>query len=416
LRHFLPQEAPWLFDNNLQALLEACCQEGEEARIVGGAVRDTLLGETVKDIDIATTTLPQETAVRAKKLGFHVIPTGINFGTVKVITKGYFYEITTLRTDLKTDGRYAQVCFGRDWKADAERRDFTINALYADRNGRIYDEVGGLKDIRKRILRFIGNAEDRIREDYLRILRFFRFFAWLGVEQPDVRGLKASIRFKEGLRNLSAERVWSELKKLLCAPNPVYSLLWMYRSGILTILLPEAKKWESSSIHALVEMEKALSWKIDPMLRLESIMPADAIRMKTMAKRLRFSNAEKKRLIQWAMTDPIQPDIHDQQLKERIYREGRQSVLDRLRLTFADARAGIANDSDTLVAVDHYSRLDSIAQNWEIPVFPLRGQDLMAFYHNQGPKIGNIMTELENLWISFGFQDDKTYLLSLVRK
>ncbi|RCL03212.1 MAG: poly(A) polymerase [Candidatus Tokpelaia sp. JSC189] len=416
MKHFLPQEAPWLFDSNLQALLEACSQGGEEARVVGGAVRNTLLGESVSDIDIATTTFPQETAKRAKKLGFQVVLTGVNFGTVTVIARGQSYEVTTLRADMETDGRYAKVCFRRDWKVDAERRDFTINALYADRNGRIYDDVGGLKDIEKRILRFIGNAEDRIREDYLRILRFFRLFAWIGVGYPDPEALKASARLKEGLHGLSAERVWSELKKLFCAPDPVRSLMWMHQSRVLTVVLPEMEKWGIDSINALVDTEKTLSWKIDPMLRLQSIVLPDVVRMKAMSRRLRFSNAEKNRLVQWAMASPIQGDMPDQKLKEHIYREGRQPVLDRLQLTFAGMRARIADDGNALFAVDHYTRLDFITRNWKIPVFPVNGQDLLALGFNQGPEIGSIMAELKNLWIAFGFQQDKAALLSFVRK
>lgn len=416
MKHFSRQETPWLFESNLQALLEACCQGGEEARVVGGAVRNTLLGEPVSDIDIATTTLPQETAERAKKLGFHVVPTGVDFGTVTVIARGHPYEVTTLRADMETDGRHAKVCFGRDWKADAERRDFTINALYADRTGRIYDDVGGLQDIEKRVLRFIGNAEDRIREDYLRILRFFRFFAWVGVGRPDVQGLKASAKLKEGLYGLSAERVWGELKKLLYAPDPVRSLLWMRQSGVLTVVLPETEKWGIDSIHALVDTEKALSWKIDPLLRLESVVPPDAVRMKALARRLRFSNAEKKRLVQWAAAGPVQTDISDQELKERIYREGRQPILDRLQLAFVSARARAADDNKALVAVDHYARLDSMARTWEIPAFPVSGQDLMALGISQGPEIGAAMAELENLWVASGFQQDKATLLALARK
>ena len=195
-----------------------------------------------------------------------------------------------LRADVETDGRRAKVSFGRDWKLDAERRDFTINALYAEADGTVVDLVGGIADIEARRLRFIGDAEARIREDYLRILRFFRFFAWYGDGRPDAEGLKACARLKEGLGQLSAERVWSELKKLLSAPDPSRALLWMRQAGVLTSVLPESEKWGIDAIHGLTKAEKDLGWTPDPLLRLEAIVPPDAARMKTLAERLRFSD------------------------------------------------------------------------------------------------------------------------------
>ena len=195
----------WLDDRHLQKLLAALSAEGELARIAGGAVRNALLGQAVADIDIATTTLPDETVRRVKAAGFKAVPTGIEHGTVTAVVDGRPFEVTTLRADVETDGRRAKVSFGRDWTADAERRDFTINGLYAEADGTVVDLVGGLPDIEARRLRFIGDAETRIREDYLRILRFFRFFAWYGDGRPDAEGLKACARLKDGLDRLSAE-------------------------------------------------------------------------------------------------------------------------------------------------------------------------------------------------------------------
>src|SRR5690606_10002862 len=216
---------------------------GEEARIAGGAVRNALFGEPVADVDIATTTPPQETVRRAEAAGFKAVPTGFEHGTVTVVAEGRPFEVTTLRADVETDGRRARVVFGRDWQADAERRDFTINALYAEADGTVVDLVGGLADIAARRLRFIGDAEARIREDYLRILRFFRFFAWYGEGRPDAEGLKACARLKGGLSGLSAERVWAETKKLLSAPDPSRALLWMRQTGVLAASLAESEKW-----------------------------------------------------------------------------------------------------------------------------------------------------------------------------
>ena len=217
----------------LQRLLAALAQGGEEARIAGGAVRNTLLGQPVADIDIATTNLPEETIRRAEAAGFKAVPTGIEHGTITVIAGGKPYEVTTLARRRRDRRPPRQGVVRPRLEADAERRDFTINALYAEADGTVVDLVGGIADIEARTLRFIGDPEARIREDYLRILRFFRFFAWYGDGRPDAEGLKACARLKEGLDQLSAERVWSELKKLLSAPDPSRALLWMRQAGVL---------------------------------------------------------------------------------------------------------------------------------------------------------------------------------------
>ncbi len=269
----LISDSKWLADEKLQTLLAALSTDGEEARIVGGAVRNTLLGQTVTDIDIATTTEPGETVRRARSAGFRTAPTGIDHGTVTVIADGRAWEVTTLRADVETDGRHASVTFGRDWRNDAERRDFTINALYARADGEIVDLVGGLPDLENRTLRFIGDADTRITEDYLRILRFFRFFAWYGRGRPDAAGLKACARHRDGLERLSAERVWAELKKLLSAPDPSRALLWMRQTGVLTKILPESEKWGIDTIGPLIEAEQTLGWQPDPLLRLAAIIP-----------------------------------------------------------------------------------------------------------------------------------------------
>src|SRR5690606_26477555 len=230
-------------DPALQRLLAVLSADDEEARVAGGAVRNALLGQEVADIDIATTCVPDETIRRAEAAGFRTVPTGYEHGTVTVVADKHAYEVTTLRADVETVGRRASVLFGRDWQADAERRDFTINGLYAEADGTVVDLVGGLADIEAKRLRFIGDPETRIREDYLRILRFFRFFAWYGEGRPDAEGLKACARLKEGLSGLSAERVWAETKKLLSAPDPSRALLWMRQTGVLAASLAESEKW-----------------------------------------------------------------------------------------------------------------------------------------------------------------------------
>ncbi len=407
----LAGKADWLREKHLQRLLAVLAQGGEEARIAGGAVRNALIGQPVADIDIATTCLPDETIRRAEAAGFKAVPTGIEHGTVTVIAGGTPYEITTLRADIETDGRRAKVSFGRDWKADAERRDFTINALYADADGTVVDLVGGVADIEARRLRFIGDADQRIREDYLRILRFFRFFAWYGEGRPDAEGLKACARLKEGLEKLSAERIWSELKKLLAAPDPSRALLWMRQAGVLTSALPESEKWGIDAIHGLTKTEKDLGWTPDPLLRLEAIVPPDAARMKTLAERLKLSTNEADRLRHWALTGAIEPKTSEAELARKVYSGDRQGFVDRLRLSLASARARAVEDNDALVQAGGFSRLLAFALKWEKPVFPLKGADLTALGASPGPKLGAILKNLEKEWIGSGFALERDALL-----
>ncbi|PBB20214.1 CCA tRNA nucleotidyltransferase [Mesorhizobium sp. WSM4313] len=399
----LSGKADWLADKHLQKLLAALKQGGEEARVAGGAVRNALIGQPVADIDIAATTVPEETVRRAEAAGFKTVPTGIEHGTITVIAGGKPYEVTTLRADVETDGRRAKVIFGRDWKADAERRDFTINALYAKADGTVVDLVGGVADIEGRRLRFIGDAEARIREDYLRILRFFRFFAWYGDGRPDAEGLKACARLKDGLARLSAERVWSELKKLLSAPDPSRALLWMRQAGVLTAVLPESEKWGIDAIHGLVKTGKDLGWAADPVLRLEAIVPPDAVRMKTLGERLRLSNDEAGRLRHWALT--IAPDAKatETELAKKLYYGDRNGYIDRIRLALAAARTRAVEDNQAMMEAGGFSRLLNFTLKWEKPVFPIKGADLTALGASPGPKLGATLKNLEKEWVESGF-------------
>ncbi|WP_165779594.1 CCA tRNA nucleotidyltransferase [Mesorhizobium sanjuanii] len=412
----LAGRADWLGDKHLQRLLAILAEGGEEARVAGGAVRNTLIGQSVADIDIATTCLPHETIRRAEAAGFKAVPTGIEHGTITVVAGGKPYEVTTLRADIETDGRRARVSFGRDWKADAERRDFTINALYAEADGTIIDLVGGIADIEAHRLRFIGDPEARIREDYLRILRFFRFFAWYGDGRPDAEGLKACARLKEGLNQLSAERIWSELKKLLLAPDPSRALLWMRQAGVLSNVLPESEKWGIDAIHGLTRSEKELGWTPDPLLRLEAILPPDAQRMKTLAERLKFSGVEAERLRHWALTAAVEPKISEAELAKKLYRGDRQGFVDRLRLSLASARVRAVEDNDALLEAGGFSRLLAYAGKWQKPDFPLKGADLTALGASPGPKLGETLKNLEKEWVESGFALDRGALLKRAAK
>ncbi len=404
--------AEWLKRPALKTLMSALTADGEEARFAGGAVRNTLLGEPVTDVDIATTNLPDDTMARAAGAGFRAIPTGHDHGTITVVADGEPYEVTTLRDDVETFGRHATVAFGRDWKRDAERRDFTINALYAEADGTIVDLVGGLADLEKRNLRFIGEAEQRIREDYLRILRFFRFFAWYGHGRPDADGLKACARLKSGLAKLSAERVWAETKRLLSAPDPSRALLWMRQTGVLTAIVPETEKWGIDSIPGLIEAERSLGWAPDAMLRLEAMLPPDAVRLSGLAERLKLSKAEAARLNDWALAGAVPPDIATGRFELRLYNGAPEGIRDRLRLALASARARAVDDDTALRNAGAFSRLLKHLENWKKPDFPLRGADLEALGQKPGKAMGETLRRLEAEWVAGGFAANRDALMA----
>ena len=406
-------ETDWLAAPALQAWLRVL-NHGGEARVVGGAVRNTLLGVPVKDVDVATTHGPDEVVRRAEAVGFKPVPTGIDHGTVTVVADGTPYETTTLRADVETDGRHARVAFGADWRVDAERRDFTINALYADADGTITDLVGGLADIDARNVRFIGEADRRIAEDALRILRFFRFHAHYGRGRPDADGLRASARAKGMIDRLSPERVWSELRRLLEAPDPRITLLWMRQTGVLTAVLPESERWGIDAVSPLVDAEGALGWAPDPMVRLMAMVPPDAVRMIALAERLRLSNAEADRLVGWARTSPVASDADEARLAPRLYREGAAPILDRLRLAVASARSRAASDDGALMEAARLVRLSGFATRWERPTFPLKGRDLLDNGMRPGPAVGERLAALEEAWVRDGFRGDRTEWLARI--
>lgn len=405
----------WFSKPALQRILGLLNADGGEARIVGGAIRNALMDMPVGDIDIATTLLPQDVVERAKEAGIKAVPTGIEHGTVTLVADGEGYEVTTLRRDVTTDGRRAEVAFGTDWQADAERRDLTINGLYADGDGNVVDLINGLPDIETRTVRFIGDAATRVAEDYLRVLRFFRFFAWYGSGRPDADGLRASARAKDKLSTLSAERVWSELKKLLSAPDPSRSLLWMRQSGVLAQVLPETEKWGIDAIHGLVAAEQALQWPIDPLLRLAAIIPTDAGRIEALATRLRMSKNETNRLMQWA--DAATPDaaMAETALDRLLYRQGKEGVLMRLKLALASARADVSAGEDAMRKIARLSTLNARASAFVKPSFPLSGADVLAEGVPAGPKVGEVLSALEDKWVEGNFALDRAALTARLK-
>ncbi|OBZ93248.1 poly(A) polymerase [Pararhizobium polonicum] len=402
----------WFSAPALRRVFDLLNADGGEVRVVGGAVRNSLMGVAVADIDMATTLLPEEVVARAKSAGIKSVPTGIEHGTVTLVVDGTPYEVTTLRRDVATDGRRAEVAFGTDWQVDAERRDLTINALYADANGDVIDLVGGLADIEKRSIRFIGNAAERVAEDYLRVLRFFRFFAYYGSGRPDADGLRACAQARSKLSGLSAERVWSELKKLLSSRDPGRALLWMRTSGVLTEILPESEKWGIDAIPALITAEQTFGWQPDPLLRLAAVVPPDAERLEAMAKRLRLSKAEAATFAAWTDAPRLPADIADTAFDRLLYRHGANGLGTALRLALASSRQKSENDPAQLPETARLHRLLTRAQKWQKPVFPLTGADVLATGIAAGPRVGEILGQLEDTWVDGNFNADRATLVA----
>ena len=405
----------WFKDPGLTRVLDLLNRDGGEARVVGGAVRNSLMGIPVSDMDIATSLLPDDVQRRAEEAGIKCVPTGIKHGTVTLVVDGHPFEVTTLRRDVETDGRHAQVEFTTDWRADAERRDLTINALYADKTGLVHDYTGGLEDVAKANIRFIGDASQRIAEDYLRILRFFRFFAHYGQGRPDASGIKASAAAKDKIRTLSAERVWSELKKLLSAKDPFRALLWMRTSGVLTLVLPETEKWGIDTTPALVAAEEKFGWQPEPMLRLAAIVPPDEERLAAMAERLKLSTAERDYLRAFASYPKISDELSGSQFDEMLYRHGAAGAEVNLKIALAHASTKADHDSDALSRVGRLTALLDRTLKWEKPAMPVKGADLIASGFSAGPEIGEKLGTLENLWVSSNFKLTKDELLAKLK-
>ena len=401
----------WFQEPALARIFALLNQDGEEVRVVGGAVRNSLMGLPVTDTDLATSWAPEKVAARAEAAGIRAVPTGIDHGTVTLVIDGRGFEITTLRHDAETDGRRAKVVFGSDWQLDAERRDFTINALYADETGNVIDLVGGLDDIASRTVRFIGDADARIAEDYLRVLRYFRFFAHYGAGRPDAAALKACARARDKLGKLSPERVWKELKTLLKAQDPGRALLWMRQSGVLSAVLPESEKWGIDTIGGLIATEVALDWEPDPMLRLMAMVPSDAERMRGLSSRLKMSRAEADRLVKWAEAPTIAPTLAITALDRLLYRHGAVPLIDRIRLSLVSARSRVETDPSALTDAAGHSRHLARALGWKKPAFPVTGADLIARGVNPGPQMGARLAALEERWIESNFSLDKSTLL-----
>lgn len=369
------------------------------ARFVGGCVRNTLLNQPIDDIDIATTLTPDQVTEALEAAGIKVVPTGVDHGTVTAISGGKPYEITTLRRDVSTDGRRAVVAFTQNWEEDAVRRDFRLNALYADGDGRIYDPTGeGVADAKAGRIVFVGDAMTRIREDYLRILRFFRFQAWYGRGEPDAKALAACKALKGMLSGRAAERTQKELLKLLAAPDPSAALRLMAATSVLSAVLPQVKAL--TRFENLVRIEGEHFFDIDPELRLASLLPDDAQVAQDTAERLRLSNALKDRLVAAAGREPrIVSWMSPRETRRAVYRLGGRTFADRVKLAWAA--------SDRPATANQWRALIPLADTWTPPVFPLTGDDVVNAGVPRGPLVGQVLREVEDWWIDLDFIDDK---------
>lgn len=397
----------WMTARPTRAVMRALTRDGGAARFVGGAVRNALLGEPVVDVDIATPIQPNEVIDRLKQSGLNVIPTGIEHGTVTAISSGKPFEVTTLRRDVSTDGRRATVAFTTDWSEDAARRDFTINALYASEDGQIFDYFGGLDDLKTRRVRFVGDPTTRIREDYLRILRLFRFHAWYGKGELDAQAFAAVTAEKSGLKLLSGERVQKELLRLLEAKSPIAALRAMQSASILAEILPG--ELQLDRVARLVDIETANRHKPDNLLHLAALLPDDAKTARKLSQALKLSNADKDRLIEAVEPDDrVNASLSPREARQLLYRLDRQSFLDQLLLRWSDAQ----RDSQD----GHWRKLLKLAASWKKPELPIDGRDVMAKGLDEGPKIGTTLRALEEEWIEADFAPDRRALLRRLKE
>ena len=386
-------DAAWLHEPRLQQVMAAILNAGEDVRVAGGAVRNALLGVAINDVDLATTMLPRDVMRVCKAAGFGVHPTGIDHGTVTVVNGERHFEVTTLRRDVETDGRRAVVSFTHDFAEDAQRRDFTMNALYCSATGEIYDFTNGYADILRRRVRFVGKAETRIKEDYLRILRLFRFHAAYGVGSCDAKGLAAATKLRAGLKKISAERIAQEMKKLVVAPRAVPALQVMAKAGILKLVFPHTDEF-----------------------RVVGRLPGDALlRLFVLAKRppelkdrLRLSNADGDKIAGLNSASPVSATLSEKDVRALIYKMGAATFTDVTWISQARSKAKMDDP--------RWQALRDLAAKWPVPSLPVSGQDLVAAGVTPGPGLGKQLRRIENYWVEQDFRPDRTELLQMIER
>ena len=398
-----PKTSPWLQSEAVRQILDVL-PEGS-TRFVGGCVRNALMGEPIGDIDMATQLKPEEVQAIMEAAGIRTVPTGIAHGTLTVVIDHHPYEITTLRKDVETDGRRAVIAYTDNWAEDAQRRDFTVNALYADGDGKVFDPTGeGIVDLSVRKFRFVGDADMRVREDYLRILRYFRFLAqYCGDGKIDAEALRACRENRAGLKSLSAERVWSELKKILSAADPVRAVRIMQTNEVLETVLPEASN--SEGLDLTVQLEQSENMAPNYLCRLMAMSARDELGITRLSKRLKMSKTERERLTGWSGSmAALSTDMDEPSIRKAVYEDGKAAISDR-----AIVRA--AGTADPVLR-RRWIKIAEFARNWEKPNFPIRGRDLRRAGIAEGPQMGKTLKALEALWIRSDFQADHKRLMT----
>ncbi len=400
---------PWMTAPGTRAVVAALTAEGAEVRFVGGCVRDAVIGRPVRDVDIATRDSPPAVMALLAKAGITAVPTGLAHGTVTAVIDGAPFEITTLRRDVESFGRHATVAFTDDWGEDAARRDLTINALFCAPDGRLFDPVGGLADLKARRVRFVGDAETRIREDVLRLLRFFRFYAHYGAPPPDPEALAAAARLAPLLPGLSGERVRMETLKLLLAADPAPVVGLMRDVGVLPHFLPEATN--VARLAALVTLEGVAPARLvagaDAIRRLAALLGGGTA--KVVAQRLRLSTAERDRLVALCAGPWPTIDLDRAERRRLLYRLGRERFRNAALIAWADALStGAGTDRrETADWIDLLATVEDV-----LPAFPLRGRDALALGLPPGPEIGRLIDEVERWWIDGDFRADRAACLA----
>lgn len=390
----------WFTDRAARQVLAALADAGGNPRFVGGCVRNGLLNVPVDDVDIAMVLEPLTAAKALEAKGIKAVPTGIEHGTITAVVDGKPFEVTTLRRDVETDGRRAVVAFTKDWAEDAARRDFTINALYADASGAIFDPTGlGLDDLRAGRVRFIGDAKARIREDYLRILRFFRIHALYGSGDLDPEGLAACRALANGIENLSGERIQKEMLRLLSAETPMAALRAMAATGVLGLVMPGQLNFERFERMAANERDTFMAPV--PVLRVAALLNASEGQKDWLAHRWRLSNKDAERLGDLTASAPpkVVSYLSIREVRRTLYRIGVERFVDLCKLRWSeDKKASNQMQWRALIAM---------AESWQRPRLPLSGAQVIQAGVPAGPEVGRVLAEVEEWWIDVDFTDDE---------
>ena len=384
-----------------------------EARLVGGCVRDSLLGRKIKDVDIATPNQPEKVMALLKKKGIKVIPTGLKHGTITAVRDKELFEITTLRKDIDCDGRHATVEYTSDWQEDAARRDFTINAMFMDLSGEVYDYFGGIDDLKKGIIRFVGDPYARVQEDYLRILRYFRFEVNYGSHAIDKESLSACIKYREKIDNLSGERIQIEMLKLLSAKDPHRVLNIMKEEGILACVIPGSdEKLDLDAIKHLVNIEKeegSLIPSEDSIIRLALLIQKGKKQVIELCERWKLSNVHKKQLLD--LIEPlmeINSRTNEKDYKRYLTKLGKEDFIKQLLFLWAkDERNDHIMQCKSMLAM---------ANTWKIPVFPIGGKDILALGVKPGERVGDLLERAYIIWEKSDYALTKKQLMEIIKK